>query len=323
MEGYFYLVIGIIILLLTICDFFFTTLSGSGSGFISEKVAIGADKVVKLLVRSFGRSFFKINGLFVNLMMLSAWTLLVWLGLFLLYSSNPDAIVNGSGDVAGFWERLYFTGYVISTLGIGPYYPTTPFFEIVTSCFALFGFVLFTSSMTYFISVSSALVQKRTLVKNIQSLGKQPEEIANKLSSVDTSYSYQQFIGLQEMVDQHTVNHHAYPVVHFYSRPQEKECLSLNLARLDEALSILIGSEEGRNLKAELQPLRSSITNFLENLDQSFSQSMPKVNNSVDPSFFAYQQEVLDDDGQRMRRRVLERLLKSEGLSWKDVIHKK
>ena len=320
MDDIAYLITGILILAVTLYDFFFTTLSGSGLGSISKAVAIYADKVVKLLTQLLGRRFFKINGLTVNLTMLFTWVILTWLGLFLLYSSNPEAIVNGNGDTADVWERLYFTGYIISTLGIGPYYPITPFFEIITSSFAFFGFVLFTSSMTYFISVSSALVQKRTLVKNIYGLGRNPQEIAEKLTSFSSSYSYQQFLNLQDMVNKHAVNHHAYPVVHFYTRPKPKECLSLNLARLDEALSILKGSDNKNDLRKEMEPLRSAIYTFLKNLDKSFSQSMPKVGDSVQASYFDYDQSITNDEEQKYRRRILERLLKSEGLKWSDVV---
>lgn len=314
------LISGGLILIIVIYDFFFTTLSGSGLGLISKGIAIFADKMVKLLSKVTGRTIFKINGLAVNLIMLFTWIVLTWLGLFLLYSFNPEAIVNAEGDTADVWERLYFTGYVISTLGMGNYYPTTPFFEILTNCFAFFGFILFTSSMTYFISVSSALVQKRTLVKSIYGLGTNPQEIAEKLALFSSSYSQEQLLDLQKLVNQHAVNHHAYPVVHFYTRPQTKDCLSLNLARLDEALSILVGSEKGNDLREELEPLRSAIYSFLLNLDKSFSQSMPKVEKPVQASYFSYEQSIKNNGDQKYRRYMLERLLNSEGIKWSDVI---
>lgn len=323
MQEYLYLVIGFLILLFTIYDFFSTTLSGSGAGFIAEKVSIFSDRIVQLLVKGFGRSVYKIHGLFVNLMMLAVWILLVWLGLFLVYSWNPEAITNSNGRPANLLERLYFTGYIISTLGIGNFKPTSGFFEIITSVFSFFGFIFFTSSMTYFISVSSALVNKRTLAKSIFNLGKSPQEIANKFLALDSSYSYQQMLNLQEMIDKHSVNHHAYPVVHFYTESKGKNCLSLNLTRLDEALSILINSQDGGELQQELEPVRSSLTYFLENLDQSFSNSLPTVENPADKSKFSYQGNVLKGEELDKRRQVLEELFTSEGFTWEDVLGKR
>lgn len=320
MQENFYLIIGIVILLLVIYDFFYTTLSGSGAAFITEYVSIFSDKSVKLLVKVFGRSAFKINGLFVNLMTLTIWILLVWVGLFLVFSYNPEAITNSSGKIADFYERLYYTGYVISTLGMGNFIPTSRFFEIVTSCFAFFGFIFFTTAMTYFLSVSSALINKRVLSKSIYNLGKTPQEIADFLLSLDSSYSYQQFLKLQGLVDTHSVNHHAYPVIHFFTESKPKNCFSLNLARLDEALSILIDSPEAGNLQKELIPVRSSITSFLQKLDESFSNSLPNVKSALEPSKFPYDNKISKGEDFSFRRRIMERLFKSEGFNWNDVI---
>lgn len=65
------------------------------------------------------------------------------------------------------------------------------------------------------------------------------------------------------MIDKHAVNHHSYPVVHFYTQVKSTDSFSLNLARLDEALSILISSDKGGNLQQEVEPIRSSITSVL------------------------------------------------------------
>jgi len=314
------LILGFIILLIAMHDFFYTTLSASGAGFVSENVAIFSDKIIQLCVRIFGRKAYDYHGLFVNLMILFVWLLLIWLGLFLVYSSNPEAITNSSGRAAYNWERLYFTGYTLSTLGLGNFKPTSPFFELVTSCFSFFGFIFFTSSMTYFLSVSSSVVRKRTLAKSIYNLGNQPKDIAKKLLSLDPSYCYQQVHTLQELIDQHSVSHQAYPVVHFYSRSEEKDCFSINITRLDEALSIIIYSNKGENLQEEISLLRSAISNFLQNLDKNFSRSLPNVENSVNGEDLPNNLEDNDYKELRERRRILESLFKSEGFSWNDVV---
>ncbi|NJW52667.1 MULTISPECIES: hypothetical protein [Salinimicrobium] len=314
------LILGFIILLLAIHDFFYTTLSASGGGFISENVAILSDRIIQFGASTFGRKAYDYHGLFVNLMILFVWLLLIWLGLFLVYSSNPEAITNSSGRAAYNWERLYFTGYVLSTLGMGNFKPVSPFFEVVTSCFSFFGFIFFTSSMTYFLSVSSAVVRKRTLAKSINNLGNQPEIIANKLLSLDSSYSYQQVHTLQELVDQHSVSHQAYPVVHYYSRSEEKDCFSINISRLDEALSIIINSNKGENLQEEIGLLRAAISNFLQNLDKNFSRSLPNIGKQLNEQDVPSYLNEFDSKKLNERRRILKSLLKSEGFSWNNVI---
>ncbi|MDT0646458.1 ion channel [Zunongwangia sp. F260] len=314
------LILGFIILLIAIHDFFYTTLSASGAGFVSKNVAILSDRILQFFVRTFGRKVYNYHGLFINLMILVVWLFLIWLGLFLVYSSNPEAITNSSGRVANYWERLYFTGYTLSTLGMGNFKPTSPFFELVTSCFSFFGFIFFTSSMTYFLSVSSAVVKKRTLAKSIYNLGHNPQAIVKKILALDSSYSFQQILELQEKVDGHSVSHQAYPVVHFYSRSEVKDSFSINIARLDEALTFLLKSKKGENLREELEILRSSLSNFLQNLDKNFSRSLPKAEASRSSEDLPHSLTERNSQELIERRRILEGLLKSEGLSWRQVV---
>ena len=318
MSGVF-LFIGIILLMVAIHDFFFTTLSGSGTGLVSRNISVFSDKIVQVCVKIFGRKAYNYNGLFVNLMILFIWLLLIWGGLFLVYTSNPEAITNSSGRIANHWERLYFTSYTLSTLGMGNFKPTTPVFELVTSTFSFFGFIFFTSSMTYFLSVSSALVNKRTLSKSIYNVGQSPQAIAKKILTLDSSFSYQQILELQKMIDGHSVNHHAYPVVHFYRQNKKKDSFSINIARLDEAVTILLNSKEGKNFQEELNLLRSSLTGFFEDMEENFPLNLSVKNNTTDSFDFPSLEAGKTSKDLRSRRRLVEALLKSENYTWKDV----
>lgn len=122
------------------------------------------------------------------------------------------------------------------------------------------------------------------------------------------------------MVDRHSVNHQAYPVVHFYNRSKPKDCFSINIAGLDEGISILLYSGKGDGLQEELEPLRISLTNFLENLEKNFSRSLPQVEQAEVSLNFSYTVEGDQYKGLQTRRRILQRLLKSEGFQWEDVM---
>ena len=97
---------------------FLTTLSGSGAAYLSKNVAFITHKLMLFLERKLSKRIFKVSGMVVNLTVLSVWVIFVWLGLFLVYSYNPEAITNNSGREATTIERLYFTGYVLSTHGV-------------------------------------------------------------------------------------------------------------------------------------------------------------------------------------------------------------
>lgn len=315
------LIFGILLLLVGIYDFFFTTLSGSGAGFLSKNISYYSYKVIHFFVDILGRRVFAYSGLLVNLMVLVIWILLVWIGLYLVYSSNPEFIMNEKGRAADNWERLYFTGYTISTLGLGDFTPKIPAFHILTSCFSFFGFIFFTSSITYFISLSSAVINKRVLAKNIYNLGSDPVSISRNLLALNPGYAFNLFKAIQELVDRHAVNHEAYPVIHFYGHPQPEICLSLNLTRLDEALSILTNSGNAENLQKEMEPLRNSITSFLNYINNNFSRSLPTGEYAPETFSLPYQVEGIETEYLQHRRKILEGLLKSESFTWKDVIN--
>ena len=313
------LIAGILVLLVVIYDFFFTTLSGSGAGIISSNVSVVAHKTLQFLQRFVGRKMYSYSGLIVNLSVFFTWVLLVWFGLFLVYSSDAETIVNSQGRAANTMERLYFTGYVLSTLGMGNFFPTTVTLETVSSVFSFFGFIFFTSSITYFLSVSSAVINKRTLARSIQNFGKTPQKIAAKLIEIDTSYSYQQLMNFQVMLDKHVVNHQAYPIVHYYSHPEPAVCLGINIVRLDEALSILLTSDQAKKLQKETELLRTSLTAYLCHLENNYTRSVPKQEAPSSADTLHYRINGIEPANLNNRRKILGGVLKSEGFEWEDI----
>lgn len=319
-----YLILGFSLLAIVIYDFFFTTLSGSGAAFLTRLVSALAHKLQLFLSSIFGRKIFSLSGMLVNLIVLAMWVLLVWLGLFLVFSSNSGAIVNSSGRIASSVERLYFTGYVLSTLGIGNFKPTTPFFELLTSLFSFYGFVFFTTSMTYLVSISSAVMHKRSLALAIRDMGKDPAEVVKGLLEPDPSFSYTQISALQQMIERHTVNHQAYPVLHYFNNPDHASALSINLTVLDEAVSILLRSSK-KPFNKEIKPLKNSLDQFLHHVKEKYgnlvdADDIPNINwFNLDLPDGIFHRELKDDENLASRRMVLGGLLQGEGFSWNNV----
>ena len=261
--------------------------------------------------------------MFVNLTVLFVWVLLVWLGLFLVFSYNPEAITNNNGREATTVERLYYTGYVLSTLGIGNFQPSSSFFEILTSLFSFFGFIFFSTSMTYLLSVSSAVVQKRSLASSIRALGSDPVEIVERFQKMDTSFCYQQVSTLQQMINQFSTYYQAYPILHFYHNEDPAVSSTINIVKLDEAVSVMLNNSKFEPIREELQILRDSLNQFLKHIKNRFGQ---RANKEPDINWYQSQlpEELLkerfsEDATLPERRKVLTSLLQNENRSWKDV----
>ena len=323
MKEFLYLTIGIIILVLTFYDFFYTTLSGSGAGYLSKNCALYTHKLLLFVERKFSKKIFRISGMVVNLTILAVWVLLVWVGLFLVYSYQPEAITNSSGKVADAMDRLYYTGYVISTLGIGDYKPTSNSFEIITSLFSFFGFIFFSTSMTYLLSVSSAVVQKRSLASSIRNLGSNPVEIVERFQKMDTSFCYQQISNLQQLLNQYSTYYQAYPVLHFYHNEDPAVSAGVNVVNLDEAVSMMINNKKFESVQDELQVLRDSLNQFLKHIKSRFGQ---KAEKEPDINWYHSQlpegllkERFSDDSTLPERRKVLTSLLQNENRNWRNI----
>lgn len=324
----FYLIVGIVLLLAVSFDFFYTTLSGSGAAYLTYAISALAHKWQMFWFRILGRRIFKLSGMFINLSLLVVWVLLIWFSLFLIFSGDPHAIVNSKGEVATAVERLYFTGYVLSTLGVGNLFPSSPVFQVITSIFSFFGFIFFTLALTYLISVFAAIMQKRSLAFFINKLGNSPSDVVNQLVSQDNNFTFQQVTAIQQMVETHSAHHQAYPVLHYYINADRPSSLSINIAILDEAISIILTNEKEKTLQKELMPLRKSINHFLKHLQDKYhilsepdrvaridwdQLNLPSGSLSLD----------LDEGDLHRRRQVLDELLATEGYSWQDVYPEK
>jgi hypothetical protein len=322
----FNLTLGILLLLITFYDFFYTTLSGGGAAFITKFISGSAYKLLHAGAKIAGRKIYSISGMVVNLAVLLTWVILIWLGLFLVFSSNPEAIVNGSNRPADTWERLYYTGYVLSTLGLGNFKPLTPAFEMLTSTFSFFGFIFFTTSMTYLISVSSGVIHKRSLALSIRHMGKTPEEMVYRLLNQDEFLSRLKLSSLQEKIERHCTNLQAYPVLHYFSNPEKAESINLNMAVFDEAISILFYSKQGDKLKNTLIPLRASLTYFLNHVEKEFSRTLTKKEGPDVhqlPGWDIISSSFVSDPELFHRRKLLGGLLKMENIKWQDVYRNK
>lgn len=323
MDDVILLVAGIVILAIVFFDFFYTTLSGGGFTFLTRTCATITHKFILLLARVTGKKILAISGMTVNLVILGTWVLLVWTGLFLVYSFHPEGILNSDNEVATPIQRLYMSGYVLSTLGMGDVKPVTPLFEIVTSFFSFFGFAFFTTSMTYLLSVSSAVIQKRSLALSIRNFGDAPAKVVTTFIQMDRYMRCHQISNLQSMINRHSNFYQAYPVLHYYHHIGKDASLAVNVAVLDEAVSMILYNEGAADLAKEMETLRSSLNDLLEHLKNRFeeeSDHTPEIDwSTLDLPPELTGKKFSAGDNLKERRKILGGLLKNESRTWDEV----
>ncbi|GAA4437054.1 potassium channel family protein [Pontibacter saemangeumensis] len=329
--NYLYLVLGILLFVLTVMDLIKTTFSSNGGGKITSAVSKGVWNVFFVASGKNGRSkLLSYAGPAVLISILLVWIIGLWGGMFLMLLSDKNSIVKSSTlVVATPLEKLYYAGFTLSTLGVGDYIATTDSWRIVTSLAAFSGLAFITASITYFVPVLSAVGLQSKLSLYISGMGKTPQQlILNSWNGKDFSSFFDTVSDLCQMLMQHTMNHHSYPVIHYFHNNKVKLAITPAIVLLDEAFHLLKCTSSKDELKMEM--LQTTLDTYLETMRESFLKNDEAHSDAPTPVLEPLQKQGLLQENteqvkqvfereQKDRRKLLTALLEKDGWSWKQV----
>ncbi|ETP69393.1 two pore domain potassium channel family protein [Planococcus glaciei] len=265
-----YIIIGALLLLLGIMDFIWTTLwVDGGAGPLTEHLSHALWKVLWKMSRNYPK-ILSLSGPLILSMTLLMWIVLLWTGWTFVFAGNDQAIIHAQDKSPATWpERIYFTGYLIFTLGNGDFSPQGTVWQIATVCATGTGMLFITLGVTYLLSVLGAVTQKRAFAESVYGAGKTSAEL------VKNSWNGHNFHNVDFLLSKYssqlssiTAQHKAYPILHHYYAEDKKEAVPLAVTILDEALTIFfygiqLESQPNRLLVMEA---RSSIKSYLDTL---------------------------------------------------------
>lgn len=309
-----------------------STLTRTGEGPATRHLLTLFRRPIEHLCRTLrSRRLLSYIGVVLVLFSVVLWIGWLWAGWTLVFLGAGAAIIDpATGKVAGFFERVYFAGYAISTLGLGPFVPQGSLWQVLASVASLSGLFLVTFVIALLVPVVQAAMQKRELALYIHRLGAAPQEMilgawdGNSCASLAPHLSR-----LSATLPRLEQRHRAFPVLHAFRSRRPEEELTLNLTVLDEALTIIecgLTGDAGLNASA-LQAARRALTGFLEAsapflsdeqdappapaLDELRSRGLPVADEA---SFCASATGELAP-----RRKRLRALVEHGGLSWGHV----
>ena len=157
---------GAVLVLLVMVDACWTTLTTRGAGPVTG--------VLTNLVRWCASAFSRGTGRRGPLMaagpiaiglMGTAWLAGLWGGWLLIFSAIPGAVVNSSTMIPATdtSELAYFTGFTLSTLGVGDLVPSGAVPRFLTALASFNGLVLVTLGITYAVPLVGGAVERREL----------------------------------------------------------------------------------------------------------------------------------------------------------------
>src|SRR4051812_5660249 len=182
-------------------------------------------------------------GSLIMVMQLLLWVGLLWTGWFCIFNSTANAIVDSqTKQPAPPFARLYFTAYTLSTMGNGDYQPGSDLWRVLVAFATLNGLGTFTITITFMLSVLSAVVEKRRLGSYLSDIGGNPVRIiAMSWTGVQFDHLSEHLVEITGLLHTFTEHHLAYPVLHFFHSETERTSAVLRVAALSE-LMLLVGN---------------------------------------------------------------------------------
>lgn len=324
---------GVLIVVFVLVNVFISTLAPRGSRFFTQRLLHWVWKFFYWIAGGNGRKrILNYAGLFTLIVFLLVWISLFWIGNTLIYMSELDSVVATSNNMpATPIQKFYFVGYILSTLGLGDFGPNGDVWMVYTSVISFSGFIMISTIVSFLLSVSAGEILKRKVSGFIHSLGSSPENILlNGWNGKDFSRLTAHFIELTNMILEVSQQHTAYPVLHNFHTNLVRESFSVNLAGLDEALSILLlyKPEDILPSKVEIYSLRFAITEYLATLQKAYihpSHNDPgdvrieKLKNENIPLKSNSHEMDLNIDQLQFRRKLMLGMLESDGWDIKSL----
>ena len=128
----------------------------------------------------------------------------------------------------------------------------------------------------------------------------------------------------QTKIDLVNEQYQAYPLIHYYHNAEVDSAFSLNVAKLDEALTIMLSKSHSPHHR-ELKFLKTSMDGLLKKFDEfhfiSYNKKPVKEINwkHLGHSLEIEGRELAQDPDIVSRRQILSSMLEHENLSWEDV----
>lgn len=234
--------LGLVFVVIVIVDLLWTTVAaGSGAGPFTIRLGNVLRQLAPRGSTTRHHRFLQVLGVGITIALVGAWIALLLLGWFLVFNSAPDAVVDATtGEPADQWARVYYTGFTIFTLGVGDYVAGGPLWQVATVAATGTGLALITLAITYLVSVTASVTQRRRLAQQISALGETPTEImrvawnGDQLEGLDITLQL-----LMSDIAEVTQRHLAFPMLHYFHSFERNAAIAPGLAVVDELLMVL------------------------------------------------------------------------------------
>lgn len=313
--------IGIALVLVTLTDIFLTVLKvRGGAGFLSTWLNRGTWSLFRTSVSVIPTGKDRILSYAGPTLLVSiavAWTSLLLLGFSLIvWPALGTGIRASSGTTpTGFAAALYYSAYSLTTLGTGDLVPQTGFYRLLMVFTAAVGFSVLTLTITYFMSVYTALLRRNTFALSLHhrasSTGNGAELLAGLTAGGNVGAAQQELSTVMQEVANLYESHQFYPVLHYFRFPQVHYALARVMFLVMDVTSLAstaLSKEAHRQLvmSSAVRGLQGSGQRLLEEMATTFlGEGQPEQDRALDADKVARWREHYHHARERLVREGL------------------
>ena len=160
--------------------------------------------------------------------------LALFVGWSLILFADPNwVVVSKTGDPAGPWQRLYYVGYTISTLGLGDVVPNAVPARLATVGASVTGFTVITFVVGSISPLSDVISDRNSVASTMSAHAQALEAGADGSTALQSAFDQ----ALSPLARIATAIE-TLPVRHRMHAERERMALSLALSRLDRAIGM-------------------------------------------------------------------------------------
>ena len=155
-----------------------------------------------------------------------------------------------------FGAALYFAGYNLTTLGVGDLIPQSDLLRVLTVVQAGLGFSLLTLSLTYFMSVYSALARRNRFALSLHHQtadSGDATELVAQLATADGDAAQRELAEIEAGLDDLYESHHFYSVLHYFYFAERHYAMSQILQVAMETATLLRSTLDEREHRRLLE----------------------------------------------------------------------
>jgi hypothetical protein len=285
--------IGTGLVLLALTDIYLTVLyPRSGHSLVSRPLSRGLWYVFRQVARSIPwkrwkmhpdceRRFLSFCGPTLLVIIVTIWVCLLLSGFACLFWVALGTGIQASDGQTptDFAAAFYYSGYMLTTLGIGDLVPKTDLYRSLAIIEAALGFSIFTLTITYLLAVYTALSQRNIFAMSLHYQTAQTadagELLARHGAGGDIGHAREDISRMATNLLTLLESHHAYPVVHYFRFKETPYALArIGLIAMETATLIrsALNQEKYRSLiySTAVAELSDGGQHLLEELSQTF-----------------------------------------------------